>query len=558
MYNNVFVKVVINVIKIIRKVWGFYIHRRFNIIVNTNIKLAKKQKFNILMKGNNFMGYIDENDDIVLEAVQMTSIPEMKVVKKQVILSPGVPVGRGNMCFLYTKDFNQSIKMMTNNDNFITKNHYLLYFYPTTYAGKVNNKTFRYRENDERHKYCEIVDKKVKGITGYDRVVINASEKRNIFIDLHRYINIFENACVNLAPSKYMEYYWNFMKSIFNVYMNDIYKVTYPIKYVLIDLKNFTISKSLKENLRNPLYMIFYTLYRNYRLIKDLNVDFYFYNERKVLYINPSHEDEESYKTLRVEMKKMLQGTMEASINKITDDTEIKKAENIEEPTQNIISKIYDDPISSPQTLLDKSPINYSIPSPKTDEGIKDKVVDASKEVSMKLTNDVKALDKEVKKDTKSLYIKDVGPKESPFKAKVIDDSINDTINNAITKTAEEDINKDTEMIDKIYQDLRKNIPTQTPVSEREKMLRKAQYDIKIGNTTVKDLEKIKAQDILIEEHDVSSQVSGINKNMTDIKFNQFEKTYNEKLMKKDIVDSVLALNDKSLPLLSFSSRAPL
>lgn len=496
------------------------------------------------------MDFIEENDGLVYEAVQLSTIPEMKMVKKQVILSPGTPVGRGNMCFLYSKDFNQSIKMMTNNENFLTRNHYLLYFYPTNYIGKIYNTRFRYRETDTRSNYCDIVNKKVKSVTGYDRAVLSSSEKRNIFIDLHRYLEIFDSITGNLTPSKYIAVYWTFIKNITKIYYDSVYATNYPNKYMIIDLSAFTMTKSLKENLRNPLYIIFYTLYKMPELVKDIDIDMYFYNGKKILYVNPSHEDSESYKVLRVEMKKIMVGLSKSVIDntdKYTDDTEIRKAENIEEPTNNIITKVYnDETILSPEKLLNDSPVNFSKAPEPSKEIINDIKVAATKadnKVSNNLSNDVKTISKDID-NTKT----DI-PKESESNEQKVNNYINDIITNAITNQTEEEINNDKELIDKIYQDLRKSRPEKTPSSEREKMLRKAQYDLKLGDTTIKDLQKINAQNIPIESHDVSSKVSGINKNMTDIKFNQFEKTYNEKLMKKDIVSAVMSLNDKSLPM---------
>lgn len=502
------------------------------------------------------MDYIETDEMLVTEAVKMVTIPELKMVRKQVILEQGTPVGRGNMCFLYSKSFDESVKMMTNKENFLSKNHYLLYFYPTNYNGRIYNKKFRFREIDKRKNYCDIVNKKVKAVSGYDRAVINMSEKRNIFIDLHRYLEIFESICTNLTASQYIIHYWRFFKSIIDSY--SIYSGTYPTRYMIVDLKNFTMTKSLTENLRNPLYIIFYTLYKNYKILSDIDIDIYFYNGNKVLLINPSHSDEDTYKQFRIEMRKVTQGLSKNVTDKtdeFTKDEEIKKAEAVEEPAQSIISKVYDNKtINDASELLSKSPVNLVAPSPLVSKDIDAKVAKAANEVRVTLNKDIakiKAVSEEPSKEEKPSNIskEEPNPKENVSDNKKVEDNIENVVNDAVTKKAEEDIDNDKELIDKIYKDLTKNTPTQTSMSKRDELLRKAQYDIKIGNTTIKDLDKIKAKDITIENHDVSSKVSGINKNMTNITFNQFEKTYNEKLMKKDIVNAILALNDKSLPL---------
>ena len=66
---------------------------------------------------------------------------------------------------------------------------------------------------------------------------------------------------------------------------------------------------------------------------------------------------------------------------------------------------------------------------------------------------------------------------------------------------------------------------------------------------TIKEIQKIQASHISIPTHDVSASVRTTNKNITQIKFDNFDKEYNEKLMPKDITDAILSLNNKSLPM---------
>ena len=54
----------------------------------------------------------NEDDILVKEAVYPDKAPFNRVITKQIMLPQGDPVGRGNICFLYTTNTDQSIKLI--------------------------------------------------------------------------------------------------------------------------------------------------------------------------------------------------------------------------------------------------------------------------------------------------------------------------------------------------------------------------------------------------------------------------------------------------------------
>ena len=72
-------------------------------------------------------GEMDE--ELFTEAAFPDKIPYLRTMTKQVYLPEGVPVGKGNLCLLYTHSFKDSMELMTIQKNFQSKNKYCYYYY---------------------------------------------------------------------------------------------------------------------------------------------------------------------------------------------------------------------------------------------------------------------------------------------------------------------------------------------------------------------------------------------------------------------------------------------
>ena len=132
-------------------------------------------------------GYLEFGDEVMTEAAYPESIPYLKTVKKQVLLPQGLPGGKGNVCFLYSHNIDESIKMINNEVNFLKRNKYKFYYYPMLYIGKIYNKRFRFKDFDIRKDYyARIVEE--TGLKTKIRIDMGMNDNRNMFIDLFRHI----------------------------------------------------------------------------------------------------------------------------------------------------------------------------------------------------------------------------------------------------------------------------------------------------------------------------------------------------------------------------------
>lgn len=507
-------------------------------------------------------GLINLDEEVFTEAVNSTSIPYTRVVSKIVSAPRGESIGRGELCFLYSHNFNETKEYLKRKDNFIDQNHkYHLYYYNRYYQGRLNGRVYRIYDNELRKSYYKDL-KNDRNINIITLRTLNTSDRdnRNMYYDLFRYNEIFENICNKLQILKYIGAYWSYYKNIYNMNIPG-----YNHKYVLVDLKyQQPLTNRIKDNLKNPLFIIYYTLYRAPELLSGLNLDFFFYNGRRVLKINPSLiKDKKDLTSLRIEMKKIMKGiTDEITVDKATNTDELEKDEIANTAAHQVLDKVITTD-ENDDTLVIKN----------TEELKKvSKVSNLEKEVENKAVEKVKKATNTVKKDTEEkpsvpntsntintsnnkpknddiASIINSEKKEKESKAKEIDNKVNLTnnINNEIRK----DLDSDKALIDKIYRENQaKSIKPQTSLSSaRDKMLRENEKNLKVGNMTIADIEKEDVNKIKIPVTDVSKNVKTTNENMKDIRFDNVDKTYIHKVMNKDIVNAFMSLNDKSIPM---------
>lgn len=460
------------------------------------------------------------------------NIPYMKTVTKRVYLPAGEPVGKGNLIFLFSRSLQESMDIINEKTTFANNNKYKYYYYNRMYVGKIYNKRYRYREFDEQKAIYDTIEEQTNLKRYPTPIGIRVNETRNTYFDLFRYINILESRISNLQPFKRIPIFWR--------YLNDILTQRYgefDHKYLLINADQFrNIKGSMKETISNPLFMIYFTLYKRFDLIRNftnLDIDILIYRRGKVLKINLAKCNEKSYKDFLIQMKRIYSAPF-LDIEKIDEnkiDEELAK-DKIERSIElSVINH-------------DAEPDN-SIPLPKI-AGIKSiahisKVAknSASDEIASAIATKVNKVTEEVKKEFKDAT--------GDSNAVVDTDAAKNIINNKVKNEIEDD----KELMEKIYDNLKKDtLPQKSQASTaRDELLRSKQKDIMIKDLTLGDIEKIKPEEVKIETVDVSNSVHTTNKNMTNIKFNNFEKSYNEKMLNKDIMGTFLELNSKSIPM---------
>lgn len=463
-------------------------------------------------------GYVDPDinqEDLFTEAVKSEKITYLKTYPRQIYLPFGsIKKGRGSVAFLYSHSLDESIKIINNKENCISGINYPIYYFNILYAGKIYTKKFRYRLNKERKDFYERIKTETSCVPKI-KLGESINDNKNLFYDLFKYLEIFRSLAFKVPSLKYIELYWDYIKKVYDTKFPNRNE-----KFVVCDLNNYPLTKNLKDNLDNPLYLIFYTLYKKPYLLKDINIDYYFYVGQKVLKINPSLLDEKrSYLPLKIEMNKLMRNVVpEEIINTSTDEEVITKEELVMKASIALGNTIKVD--TTPEEIT-------------SDEDLK------------KLTKEDE-VDKEINKVAKKSV------------EKVVDDVINtdnnitpNEVNDKVTSNVKKEIEENHDLLKKIYyQNKNSGKPEKSVASTaRDELLRKEQKNLKINNITLEKIVSVKTKDVQIPVTDISESLTTTNDNMKKIRYDNLDNTYIEKVMQKDIIDAVLSLNNKSIPL---------
>lgn len=445
------------------------------------------------------------------------SIPYLKMTKKIIYLPKGEPIGKGNVIFLFTNNRKESYDIVNSTTSMRKGTFYRYYYYNLRYRGKINGRPYKVN----LLKMKKTIKREIEDNTSLISPLVNpilGSDKHSLYFDMSEYYSILKKMIEPLSAIRKVPIFWNYIKSI--ILEQQITK-KYDQKYLLINIENFpNMSGSFKEKINNPLFLLYYTLYRTPELIKDIDMDFLIFAKDYTIKINPSKCDKNSYRTFMIELKK-LYNRISVDTEK-TFDTESISTEESEDIVVDAVKKSFH--FTGNQTVeVDETPdVNPITKEKKSSGATKAKT---SEEVVNKIISD----------KTK----------------KVIETSNADKSVKEIQADVEKEIDEDKEAIKELYKVSReKKVPVKSAASTaRDAMLRKNIENIKVNNMTVKDLKKIKPGDVEIESTDVSASLHTTNKNMGTVKFANFNKTYINKVMTKDISDSITALSEKSLPL---------
>lgn len=452
----------------------------------------------------------ESNEFLTTEAVYADTIPYMTTLPRIFNLPKGNPFGKGNLCFIYSDNIDISVYDITHNKNAFIGNRYYYYYLAPIYRGKIYSKVYREKILDKRKNvYDTIADQST--LHPYRRIMIDKNETKSMIYDLGEYIRIFIRMTEKVNILKKMNLFWTYFKSVLD---NTSSLTNYNYKFILINLDNYRFDKPVTKNLDNPLMMLYYTLYRQPELLSGLDYDFYFYTSSKVLKFNPTKItlDKSAQRLFKVQMTKLFN-----SVEKFIDEDEIKKDE-AEDNTVDAILKVI-----QPDNSVESKDVKYFTGS-------------YSNESPLSIQSRIKDKAEKARRELESINL---------------DDSVtSEDIESFIKTKTENDINNDEQLLTDIYFKVSKaKVPNRPASSARDIELKNAQKDIMVKGMKIADIEKIQASHMPIPTKDIRNSIRTTNENMKQIRFQNFEKTYNEKVMPKDITNAILSLNDKSIPM---------
>lgn len=421
--------------------------------------------------------------------------------------------GRGNLILFYTDSVEDTIKEINNPKNFITKRtDYKRYFYNLIYSGKLRSKRYYFKDVEKRKEIYGKV-KKVSGIIPMPLLSLSG-QNQNTFFEMSRYVEIYHSIMDKFDTASRVRVFWEYMSQILN--MESL--KGYVAKYIIINAENYSdaFKGTLKENLSNPLFMIYYTMFRYPELIQGMDQDIFIYYNTKCFRVNLSQVDRGRGATRFRQLLTLLMPHKEKEISNCMEVSEIEKSEKIEH-VERLLNNKYNFTGDEDDTEV------LSLAEVKPEEDDK----------------------KKKKKDTEQ---DEITKRLSEIAARAVADT--ETPEDAEAK-AQEELENDRKLIEDMYKKaVADNHTSQSTASTaRDKKIREEQGKIKVANSTIEQLQAVKSTHMPIMTTDVSKNLTTTNKNMKSVTFHNFEKTYNEKVFPKDMVNAFAALNNKSLPM---------
>lgn len=439
----------------------------------------------------------------------LNNIPHLRVYKQKVYMPRDLKATTlYNVAFINNKSIDDSIHLMKH-PLLVTNSKYLTYYIENVYKQKIHNKSINVNYRSTK----KVTYDKIKDIFSMYRTPLTFDQvnDRNVYYDLHIYNNLFFQNVQGLPIIRKINLYFDFLKVI----INNTKFHNYKNKMVFINVESWMNNKNNKID--NPIMYLLISYRKYFDIFKSLgNIDFYLYSDTSILRLNPSLCEKNDISIFKRELNKIVKTINFENDEEI--DKEISKEEIRNTVSGNISDKfgftgtpvIYDSTEDDPNNILE--PETDEEPEEIDDDQIKTTI---SKAISDKISD---------------IEEPNLTPKE--IETKVLDK-----------------LNDDKELLSVIHDTIReKKTGKSTASLQRDKELREKQKQIKLNNTKIDDLMSINPKELEIPSINVNKKVPTTNENATKVKFTNFEKTYNEKIMKKDTLNIITNLNNKSIP----------
>lgn len=428
--------------------------------------------------------------------ININEIPTMKLYKQNVYLPKKEPKGNCNMIILLSKN-QDTFRRLYNSPKIINRHLYFNYYIDAIYSGKIAN-TSKYRiDNKNRRKK---IYKEMKSINSMIRPIqiLSQTEKKNCFFDTFIDHEIFFKKTIEFNAKRKAKAYIDLLKNI----IFDERKKNFN-KMILIDINAWNYDpKRMKFD--NPVNLIYFSLWKMIDEFKTIgDIDIILYSNTGMIRIVPEECDKNTFKFLKVLLPKLNKSLEVYS----EDNNKIEEKVNKEESIRTAINKAM---------YNRKYFVGDSVDEDVSDE-INEMIID------------------EIEKNVDN---------ENPETEEEIESIANNT-------------KKSKELLDKIDKLIKEKSTGRTNASiARDKKLREEQRKIKVDNlNTLEEFEDMIREDPpSIDVNDVSDKVMTINKNVTQVRYRNFDRGYNKKVYHRDIANVFSSLTHKTAIQMSIRS----
>lgn len=421
----------------------------------------------------------------------LDEVPHLKLYRLKTYL----PTDRTNKLFgscilLNTNSIDSDIQLMSHKmfDNSKFNSFYMDFLY----QGKIRTKVYRQNMKKER---LEMYDDVRDGVTTRAIRTFNtiaSINKRNVYYDLHVYNNIFFSNTEKLEYRIKIKLYLDMLKEFFN---KEIVK-EYPRKMMFINVEEWdnNVKKTLGvKNFNNPVFILYYAMRKMFTEFKALgNMDIVLVFNNSVLKLNPSLCDEKSFIIFKEEFRKV-----KTTIIPEEDGEEVEAGTEVKDDVVKMIAT----------NFMDKYQLVGE--DDKVSEELGGKIAEiVEDELEISKVEDPDNLDEEIKERLE----------KNPELMKALDSVVKSNVSGRSTSSI-----------------------------KRDEELKKRQAQMVVDGIKLADIANHNIPSL--ESNNVNTSIQTSNPNIGNVKYPDFEKSYNQNLYKKDILNVFTDLSDKSLPM---------
>lgn len=530
-----------------------------------------------------------EEGSAITENVKYASAEFDKLHVRRVRL----PDGKGNIIYLLTDTFENSINMI-NSKNFIIPPTYRKFFYPWISFGSFMGRRYKLNLVKLRTERVTLINKKTK-LRPYNTRFLTKT-RENIFFSTADLYDVVKPIMDRFPIKKiYTEFFQQFDEMLTG-FTPDPDKESDDKgcnnRLLLIDAETFHFKNGapLADNKTNPLFLIYLAFLRTRDLSKlNIDRDMMICSKNLFMKFNPSHITPDKWPRFRMALFKIMNTNLDDYTAQLSEE---EKGELEQTSKDHIIHNIVNDTIEPFTKLV--SPATKGVLGDAIDSSLRTQVIsniarrlviqneqeevaktingDQSKETlfqktikgplksdtgtSLALSNPTFSSFKK-KEDLFNAIVKDYRPLAHRISEEDLDEDEEDRIGEyeeEIRDNINDILVNDNEVLEEVLDEIQdkiipmKNLKNAPVNSARDQKLREAQKNIIVNNSTIEEILQRDATNIPIQSENKSSVLKTSNQNMHNIRFANFDKTYIEELYTRDLVACFDMLKDKNSP----------
>ncbi len=416
----------------------------------------------------------------------LSEIPHLKVSQSNIYVDTDKKTqSMYSLIFLLSNSDDSSD--LINNTQLNKNNKFHHYFMDSVYDEKIFKKHKRFIATKDREKIYKNIKSNCKGLI--TERSMRSIAKKNTYVDLYFYNKLFFETIVDsnaymIRVKEYINYLADILKS--DEYSAYRYKtmIVDTGKWISRDNKNVL---TITSKLDNPIFYFYWALVKFPDELKELgNINIAFQSNNMIMRLNPSQVEKNSYQLFKREITKLEKDT-DYLINKSDDEVE----------------EIY-----AMYKLVHQhfKPFNLT---------------GGDKDIQTKINKKVDEL---------------------------VDESDGDLSDKEIHSKVEDELKAKSKELLMIANQSKTGKSAQS--LKRDKELREKQFELQFDNMSIQEIlaKSNESKESALPINDISSKVTSTNKNIFNVSYPNFEKSYNERLLESDIINSIVSLNEKSIP----------